>query len=309
MPGTEQRIDPDRAAELVGLVRRVPSRLRRFSATEAAARTRHRIDAGLLDRLIGHGLPVVAAGGLRLFDDYDLANISLHLGLTSVRRRALRSWAGALRAAPGSGRAIGYAPSCPAPGHTSPCRFGLLVPGGRRVGRAGGGDGVTSLHTLTVRPRTAWPELPSAVAELLAEPSGLHFFLLPETLRWDLGFLRDSGLADCGGATRLCVREGRRRGLDVRFSFGLLVAKPYSTPHCWAEFRVDDVWVPVDPLLVSVLCRWGGLPAREWPPTRSPGALFTRLCGRFDRVAVHDGLWSGISLPTEVIDREGTEQG
>jgi hypothetical protein len=309
-PATRTPADPaatDAAAiaEIVALTRLVPDRYRRFASTDATARSLHRIDAALLERLIAAGLPVLGSGPDRLFDDYDLANSALHLGLLSVRRRAMRAWAGALARvsadpAYGEGRRVEYVPTCPTPGHPGECSWDLLVPGGIRVRAAGGGDGRTSVHRLDAEVHGGWPDLPDAAVELLQEVRSLKFFLLPEAIRWDVDFVRRTGLGDCGSAAKLLITFGQARGIAVRFAFGLLAAKPYSTPHCWTEFEVDGHWAPADPLLLDTLRRVAGLPSEDWPAGRSAGGLFVRLGDHFTRVAVHDGLWASLSLPTEV---------
>jgi hypothetical protein len=289
--------DRDRAAAVVERIRRVPDRLRRFAVPARVARTYHRIDAELLDRLVRLGLPHAGDGPGRRFDDYDLGNAALELGLPSVRRRAMRAWGSALDRG-GGRRAVHYVPGCPAPGHPGLCPFDLLVPGGERIRRTGPGDGVTAVHSIALTLPGEWPALPPPLRDLLASVPSLRFFLLPEALRWDLGFVRATGLGDCGSVAKLLVTEGRRRRLPVRFAFGLLVAKPYSTPHCWAELAVDGRWVPVDPLLVDTLRRLGALP-EEWTPDRSVGGLVARLGGRFTRVVEHGGIWAPLSLPTD----------
>lgn len=293
-------------ADVVAKTRLVPDRFRRFASTAATARSLHRIDAALLDRLVEAGLPVLGTGPDRLFDDYDLSNSALFLGLPSIRQRAMRSWGTALTRVSaggwddGEGRRVEYAPTCPTPGHPGECSWDLLVPGGNRIRATGGGDGRTAVHTLDVGVHGGWPDLPDAAVELLSEVAGMRFFLLPEALRWETGFVRRTGLGDCGSAAKVLVTIGQARGIAVRFAFGLLAAKPYSTPHCWTEFEVDGHWVPADPLLIDTLRRVAGLPAEAWPPARSAGGWFVRLGDHFTRVAVHDGLWASLSLPTEV---------
>lgn len=294
----------DKIPDLIRAVRQIPMHMRRFQLTARQARSLHRVDDDLLDLLVAEGLPVVGTGPDRLFDDYDLGNVALHLGLMSVRRMAIRAWSNALRR--NSERAVtrcrvGYVPTCPTPGHADRCEFDLLMPGGHRVPARGAGDGASPLAHLDLELRSEWPELPPAAGELVEECDALRFFILPEAIRWDLDFLRRTGLADCGGVAEALVAAGRRRGISVRFAFGLLVAKPYSTPHCWAEFEVDGVWVPHDPLLLRAMRTWGSLTPAAWPSSRSPGAIFSRLSDRFTKVASHRGLWSAVSLPTEYL--------
>ncbi|KIF78152.1 hypothetical protein QR77_38860 [Streptomyces sp. 150FB] len=292
---------PAQLGDLVRRLRQVPDRQRRFADTETAARRLHRIRPELLAALTAAGLPYTGEGTERLFDGYDLGNSALHLGLVSVQSRSMRSWAKALQSsgAPGRSYRVEVVSCCPVPGHTGPCPYGVLLPDGRRLIEGPPAD--ARLAELTVSPVVRWPELPEAVRELLREVEGIGFYLLPEAVRWDPEFMWRTRMADCGGAAAWLVAEGTRRGLAARFSFGLLVAKPYSTPHCWAEFLVDGVWVPVDPLLVRALNQWGGLDAQVFPPDSGPGALFHRLTGRFTKVVSHGGIWAQVSLPTETV--------
>jgi hypothetical protein len=280
-------------------IRSVPDEARHFCVTAAGARSAHRIDADLLDALLAEGLPSVGPPGGRLFDDYDLGNAALHLGLMSVRRMAIRSWAHALRRNSErdfSRARVGFVPRCPAPGHPHPCQFGLLQPGGRRRIVPGPGNGTAAISHLDVELRGGWPTIEPAARDLIAELADVQFFILPEVVRWDPAFLMRTRIADCGGAADWLVKEGRRRGLTTRFSFGLLVTSPYATPHCWAEFRADGIWVPVDPMLIGVM---PSLDREQWPPYRSAGAIMSRLSGRFTKVASHGGIWTALSMPTE----------
>jgi hypothetical protein len=296
---TAATLDP--VTEVVRKIRQVPDDVRRFAVTAAGARSRHRVGAELLDELVAAGLPYAGSGAHRLFDDYDVSNAALHLGLMSVQRMALRSWANALRQRDGQelirARA-GFAPRCPAPGHPGGCTFELLRPGGSRQARTGSGNGTDVLGTVEADLSGVWPGLPGPVRDLVGEVADLDFFLLPEVIRWDAGFMLAGRIADCGGVSRWLVEEGNRRGLPARFSFGLLVTLPYSTPHCWAEFLIDGRWVPVDPLLLGALRLLGLL---DWPPERSTGAVVYRLTDRFTKLASHAGIWSHLSLPTELV--------
>src|SRR5699024_6578453 len=95
------------------------------------------------------------------------------------------------------------------------------------------------------------------------------------------------------------VAEAARRGLEARFSFGVIVARPYSAPHCWAEVRVDGRWWPVDPLLVRLLQGWGGIDPAAWDENDSPAPLFRRLADDNTIVVSHRGVWASTSLNAE----------
>src|SRR5262249_43950152 len=43
------------------------------------------------------------------------------------------------------------------------------------------------------------------------------------------------------------------------------------------EVEVDGVWTPVDPLIIDLMRRWGGLDPAAWPHHRSPGAMLAPL--------------------------------
>lgn len=299
MTGAPAHPVPVPVPEIIRKIRQVPDEVRRFAITAAAARSRHRVDAELLDELVIAGLPYVGSGERRLFDDYDVSNAALHLGLMSVQRMALRSWASGLRRNDGQEliRArVGLAPRCPFPGHAGDCTFEVLQPGGGRRVRTGSGNGTDVLDTLEAELPGTWPDLPGPVRDLVAEVADLDFFLLPEVIRWDPEFMLSTRIADCGGVSRWLVDESDRRGLPARFSFGLLVILPYSTPHCWAEFLVDGRWVPVDPLLLGALRSLG---LSDWPTLRSTGAVVHRLTDRFTKLVSHTGVWADLSLPTE----------
>jgi hypothetical protein len=303
-PGRRAGPDLDRIPGLVSKLRQVPSHVRRFTVTAHQARARHQIDPDLLDVLMREGLPWVGDRAGRLFDDYDLGNVALHLGLMSVRRMAIRSWASALRRgsenAGGTVRVSLHA-RCPVPGHGGPCEFALLEPGGGRAIREGPPDGSQPIRRLDVTIASHWPEPGPKARELLAEIDSVDFFLLPEAIRWDSRLMFRAKISDCGAAAAWLVSEARRRGLRARFSFGLLVAKPYSTPHCWPEFYLDGVWVPLDPLILRAMRLWAALDEAEWPAHRSTGAIVTRLGPRFTKVVAHGGIWSAVTLPTEYL--------
>jgi hypothetical protein len=303
-PEATAGVDLDLVPALLRRIRQVPVEWRRFTVGVRAARSRHRIHPGLLDLLAAEGLPHVGSGADRLFDDYDLGNAALHLGLLTVQRMTMRSWASGLRRnsmQPWNELRVGVVPRCPVAPHAGPCAFQVLREGGRRETRLRTADTLVPVTGFDVRLPGEWPELGAAARELLDEVADLDFFLLPEAVRWDGGFMARTRMADCGGVADWLAREGQRRGLAVRFSFGLLVVKPYSTPHCWVEFRTDGVWVPQDPLLRKAMCAWAGLDPVEWHPYRSIGSVLHRLCGHFTKVVAHGGVWAPLSLPTDYL--------
>ncbi len=107
-------------------------------------------------------------------------------------------------------------------------------------------------------------------------------------------------IGDCLGIAVYLAEQGSRRGLSMRVVFGLVVAPPYSTPHFWAEVRVDQRWVPVDPGLIQGLVSWGIL-APGWPIHRSPGAMLSTLTSRHGFAVSHRGIAAPVSFRTRLL--------
>lgn len=288
-------------------LRPIPMAVRRFAVTADRARREfgadHRVLDYLLDVVCDAGLPHVTDGTTRLFDLLDLVNLSLYLPLRTPHRAAMRFWGAVLNRPGGEVRtyAVGYAPLCPMPGHKSDCDFLLRTPEETavRIRRPAGEEGVA--HTAAVHLRNDWPTAPAPVRRLLEEIGHVRLFRLPEAIRWNTDFMLATGIGDCAGMARLLTERGRDAGLAVRQRFGLLVAPPFSMPHFWTEFLIDDRWVPYDPGLVKALVQWGVLDGDLWPMHRSPGAVLAGLSTRFTRVGTHRGFNAYVAFPTRLV--------
>jgi len=303
-PDTTDAVEP-----VVERLRRVPDTARRFSQDATVARRWHRLDVDLLEALLDAGLPTVGQGDARRFDAYDLSNAALWLGRPSIQRRAVKAWGASLRynavalRGPGADEAparysVEVGANCPLPGHPGLCHFIILGPKGRHERLRDAYDRKSlDRWVLSMPPRGR--HLPGPVRELTAEIADVEFLMLPEAVRWDLAFLDRARVSDCGGTAAWLVAEAARRGLEARFSFGVIVARPYSAPHCWAEVRVDGRWWPVDPLLVRLLQGWGGIDPAAWDENDSPAPLFRRLADDNTIVVSHRGVWASTSLNTE----------
>jgi hypothetical protein len=131
------------------------------------------------------------------------------------------------------------------------------------------------------------------------ELGALDFALLPDRARRDTTLIRRTGLADCTGLSLLVAEECRRRGIVARTGYGLLLAPPFANRHYWAEIQVDEHWVPVDPVLLATLGRWGVLDPAQWPAHRPLPGVVWRVADGFTPLSRHDG--------TEVPARFGVE--
>jgi hypothetical protein len=283
-------------------VLRIPSSAREYTMDAGQAWRHHRVSAEILDLAMSHGLPTGRACGVPLFDASDVMNLAMHVPSSAAATAARRFWAAGMNRAADGERAsyeIRYGLTCPEPGHAPDCRYRLTLPGSGPVERTVAADAPASaLPTARVSLQSSWPILPPEVCTALDVLRDVDFVRLPRSVRTDLDFVRQARISDCLSTARLLVDEGRRRGLPVRFSRGLMVVLPFSTPHNWAEFRVAGRWVPVDPVLIRTMLGWGVLDAQEWTPNRSPGAIFCRLSSSWRPLAIHEDRPVAVTLAT-----------
>lgn len=298
---------PADATAIVGAVvddlRAIPDEHRSFTVTRGRAGEQYRIPAGVIDAAVARGLPH-ATGREQRFDHYDLVNLSLDLGIKSVWTYTTSTWHRPLSGAAKVDRmryAIGYTPTCPTPGHAGTCEFSVFLPDVGWTDRPRRPGSRAPVATATVQLRSAWPALPAPALELIDEFSTLRFRRLPPSIQLDVDFVRRSGMSDCAAAATLLEREGQARGVPIRFAFGLIVAPPFSSVHCWNEIRVDDSWVPIDPLILGAMLKWKYLDPAEWSPYRSPGAILARLSDEIVPTGLHAGELTEVTFPTRVL--------
>jgi hypothetical protein len=273
---------------------------RRFSIEWQEAHRKYRIPDSVLVALVDGGLPVRRVGDRISFDRHDLLNTSIHLGIGPLARAARRTWPGALATQPGESVTyrLGYQAGCPGPEHDEPCEFRLTLPG--PTSRTVTATADTGLRWEIETPAAVAGQavVPDALGARIGDLAELEFMRLPPTLQRNLGFIRHSGLADCIGASMIIVERAQAVGATARQAFGVIAAPPYANLHYWAELRVDDAWVPVDPVLVGAMTRWGALDASEWTPYRSIGSMLVRFADHPVRLAEHNGCEVPVALPS-----------
>jgi hypothetical protein len=295
--------------QIVERARLVPDSERTFDQSLTAATELHRVPPGLLAELLDLGLPHRGRGDDRRFDDADLGNVGLELGLPCPRRLAMRWWSkslGRMRQGTRSRFAIDMTAACPEPGHPGGCSFELhplfrsaVLPGTLRTARTGRFAFDIELDCLDGR----FGE-PFTVLIERARRFRFHLLPRPDGVTTDLGFLAETGLADCRLATRYLAGLGRDWGLPVRGCVGFFVAPPYAQEHAWLEFRMDGRWWPADPFLLDTLARWGIADPRVWPPDRSPSGLLWRLSNQPILGVAHRGAATAVRLA--LVGREET---
>jgi len=287
---------------VVDRVRLVADEFREFSVDPAEARAAYGVGPQLLGELLDIGLPARVVDRIPRLDARDLANVALHLGLSSMQRRAVVGWRQTLLSAARGDRAryrLSYAGACPAPGHGGPCDISLTLPLAATASNAETAEG-TGAATTVVELTTRWPDLPAGARAVADAVADLQFFALPPALREDLSFARRTRLAGCRAAARLVVAECQAAGLTAVTRSGLLLSVPFSTPHSWVELAVADQWVPFDPHLIHMMIRHAGLDEALWPVVRSPGAVLAAFAPGPVEPGYHNGDPVEVSITTHL---------
>jgi hypothetical protein len=246
--------------------------------SEAQAEREYGVDAALARELIARGVAHdrLDGDGPR-FWAADLHYLGLRLGCATLYQGVLNRWAGALTTFTSRARTRAEI-RCTA--YSPPGTEVELLVGGDAPLRAQAGARAAALRFAVELPGDGGAvaaALPGELAALMADLAAYDFCWLPPPLEEDLAFVRETRLANCLSTALLLADATPRLGVEARLAHGLLLAPPYSTPHNWAEVRVGDDWLPLDPLLLGLLARFAGLDAGAWPPTRSPGAILLRL--------------------------------
>lgn len=283
--------------EWIARLRLIPEGRRRFDVAPSRAKLEFGIDMNLAQKLIARGLPHTMSDGCPRFTATDLHYIGLRLGCATTYLGVLQMWASSLKASADddwTGVEVRFSPY--APQHTP---VDVLVGPGRRV-RANIEANRIAASIRTV-PVGQWPAVSPELEALLVDVASLDFCWLPESLSGDVEFTRQTRLSDCGNAALLLSMKCTQLGIASRTAYGLLLATPFSTPHSWAEVRVGDRWVPLDPLLIGLLTQFTSLDASVWPPIRSPGTVLLRLAEQETAIVLSNGHPLRASFLTRIL--------
>ncbi len=253
----------------------MPDASRRFIQREPDLARLHGIGRALLGQLLDCGLPHRGSGTARRYDTMDLENVGLALAL-GPRWRAMRWWSASLSKLDADADAVyqvSLAARCPEPDHAGVCAFAVapqLIAAAAPcpVREVGPGSYAFEIRISGGRRHFGGPFTP-----LVDAATALRFHMLPTSLANDLGFLRETGLADCRLASLYLVGLGAELGLGVRALEGMFLAVPYPVWHSWVEFRTEEGWFAADPFLLGAFRRWGVSDPAQWPPDRSPHAM------------------------------------
>lgn len=267
---------------LMDRIHSIPDSLRKFTESTERVRRFYRIPDEVFDKFLDLGLPHrPGTGGEAFFDNMDLRNIVLVLGVPSPQKTALKALSRAL--IEGSNpekiqRTVNVQGKCPDPGHDGSCEFKLAA-------AVRNNPNVTAVReraphhfeidlTLTAV-GVHHLDFSAAHQKLADEISRISYHHIPFSLHTDLEFLAKAQIADCRLAAYFAEHRARELGIEVRGSSGLALSRPFSNRHFWTEFKLGDKWVPIDPFYLKVLSRWGVLNEPDWPPNRALlGALW-----------------------------------
>lgn len=267
--------DTDERRMLMSWVNMISDDHRLFTVPADQSRT-FGIREELLAELESDGLPFRMKDGIKHYDGFDLNNISLHMGLPSLQKMAMRCWKSSLVAADETDQlsfSLEYRID-PSQLAMEDGALRVLVPfKGRQVVAPG-----QLIWSGAFARSTQLPSFPPEIVELMQTTlAGVKFYMLREEVRWQSAFIEKNKLAECGGTSKLLCQKAHDQGIRARQVFGLILAQPYATPHYWIEFMVDDEWIAADPMMLRVLHMSSALNSQTWPEHRSPDAVLLAL--------------------------------
>ncbi|MEU1664496.1 hypothetical protein ABZ547_12930 [Streptomyces sparsogenes] len=286
---------------------RIPHRWRRFTVSADTAARVHRIDEALLGEALDLGLAHEGGGADRRFDDLDLKNLGLGLRIPSpawlqVRLSAQPFNAAEVRTTTYRTRFQGRAPGVlePSPQLASAVVAGTL----RRMGpdvfeadlRVSAGENAPDADGHAA-------DCARELGPVLPEAARLEYYLVPDGLRGDAGFVAETRLADCRAGTTYLARVAADAGAAVRPATGLLLAGAFPLPHAWLEVRRGDRWLPADPYYLVTMAGYGLLDGERWPPHRSVAGTVWKLCGPHEDLCFLAGDGGPVKTSVRILRR------
>jgi Transglutaminase-like superfamily len=229
---------------------------------ETFARLYFGIDREMLDELRRAGLPHEDADDGPRYCFGDLHYLSLRSGRASAYRRGVATWATTLAALDARGRARVEVEVVP---HESAADARILVRDGVRAAAVTANAPAAVIEGEQRHPRSV---VPDDVRDVLTTIGEYDFYVLPDAAKARTDLARGMRAGDCESVARVLREDLEALGRECRTRFGLLLAVPYSAAHLWVEVRIDGEWLAFDPLMLSVMKRFGGLDETAWPADR-----------------------------------------
>lgn len=272
-------------------ISKVRDRFRDFAVPADRAAVEFQITHKLQEALLLAGMPNRSRGGTIFFDSTDLLNIALHLEIGSPQRKLLAWWTHELSRPYGefTSYRMDYVARCPQPHHAGECTYRIVEPNSSFVEITSNDPSPQVRHSTTLTIRRKWPELQPNMLELIDSVRDIGFLWLPGDLRHDVDFIQQEKVADCVGVAKILNLKAASLGVTARHSAGRALTPPFSSPHSWAEFLVDDIWVPVDPVFIDALLEWELLEKGKWTRHSSIGGILVRIGAACRTSVFHNG--------------------
>lgn len=272
-------------------IAKIPDDVRSFTLSADRAASEFNISLELQEELVAAGVHSRWRGRTRYFDRADMHNISLGLDSGSSTRRVLRQWVRELELPYGESVSyrVEYLTQCPKRGHPGVCTFSFLEPGLTRAEVLSENQKTRVRHSSILTLSRKWPALPQVVREIIDITQEISFAILPDSLRGNVEFVQRAKMADCSGVAKILASEASSRGVIARCSYGRALSPPFTSGHWWAEFLIDGIWVPVDPVLIDALLDWGLMDKNRWSRYESIGSILWRMGSFRPAWALHNG--------------------
>ncbi len=282
---------------LIERLRVIPETDKQFVADAQWAASSLAMTEDVIAELVEAGVPARPEGERVLLDSSDLTSISYAYSGASPNRKSAQLWARQLRSLHSfpAGHEVGYVVQCPVPGHSGNCGWRFLAPESGGCTPTTDAHPIYSLSTPASRPPV---EAPRDVTDIVDRYADVSFHILPTSLMGDTDFVRRRRLAECDTMAQTVVEDALRAGIEARTASGLIVARPYSSTHSWAEFRIQNAWVPYDAFLIHTMQGWNIPGARELDPHMSLDGFLLRLSERREPLVTHRGEPVQPALPT-----------
>jgi Transglutaminase-like superfamily len=265
-----------RLADVLSRIATVPDRHRNFLVSVPEAMSGFGLDSDLVRAALDLGLPHRGGEADLRLDRLDLENIGSGLMLASPQRTAVTRWARTLRRVVRDQNGVyelRISWKCPDPGHAGVCSYDpAALVSALRISESSDGTAIGIVDPL----REAHDFGPD-FAPVVAAAQALTFHRIPRALAEDLGYLKETGLADCRLATRHLIAVARSIGMTVRPASGFFLGTPFPARHVWFEVRAGNRWIPADPFFMRILAQWGVIQSEAWALDRSPRNVLWRL--------------------------------
>lgn len=265
--------------KIINQLKKIPSHYKKFTLNEETAEKTYGIKKEHLNQFIEQGLEFQEFHNERFFDRYDLSNLSLYFKLPSIQRMAMRTWGSTLKQSTQFNHIqimISYLLANSLLNEQTTMPIKILTPDQGRITKYFHEQ--PCVYTFSTNKFIQQFLLKNEAAKLIDQVKDIDFYMIPEELRWNIDFIKNNNMAECGGISKYLYQLAIQNHIPARQLYGILLAKPYSTTHYWTEFLIDEKWIAADPLLIKLLIEQFKLDSTLWNIYSPPSIAFLPLC-------------------------------